>query len=310
MNKAERLNKELIFLNDKHSFQLHDLMKEFEISKRTAQRDLDDLQAMGFPFYSELGRGGGYKIIKQYFHVPVYFNYEEIQAIFFALNALSQLSSTPFETSYKHIREKMLAIIHSQQQKQIEKLLEIVEYWGTPPVAVPNFLSKIMKAILENKGIEIQSRQYGDKHYKLQIATLYYRSGIWMISAYDKLTQSWGDFRCDEIISCEMIDLEEDYKNLTQLKKERTLYFKKHREISFSCLLSSAGKEHFLKNHYPNMSIQVNDGFYRLIGHYHEAELELMTHYLISYGKELIIEFPAELKESYVNQLKVMIEQN
>lgn len=310
MNKAERLNKELIFLNNKHTFQLNDLMTEFKISKRTAQRDLDNLQAMGLPFYSELGRAGGYKIINQYFHVPIYFNYEEIQAIFFALNALTRLSSTPFEASYKQIREKMMTIIHDGQQKQIEKLLEIVEYWGTAPVSAPIFLSKIMKAVIENKGIKIQSMQYGPQNYELQVATLYYRNGIWMISAYDIISQNWGDFRCDEIISCHIFDLGKHYKSLEQLKRERTVYFKKYRKIPFSCSLTSSGKEHFLKNHYPNMSLQNDGDAYHLTGYYSETELALMAHYLISFGKELTIEFPTELKNAYINQLKYMINQN
>lgn len=41
MKKAERLNQELIFLGNKQGFQLKDLMKEFQISKRTALRDVE-----------------------------------------------------------------------------------------------------------------------------------------------------------------------------------------------------------------------------------------------------------------------------
>ena len=47
MKKAERLNQELIFLGNKQGFQLKDLMKEFQISKRTALRDVEELEAMG-----------------------------------------------------------------------------------------------------------------------------------------------------------------------------------------------------------------------------------------------------------------------
>lgn len=43
MKRAERLNQELIFLSSKKSFNLSDLMNEFNISKRTALRDIEDL---------------------------------------------------------------------------------------------------------------------------------------------------------------------------------------------------------------------------------------------------------------------------
>ncbi|MCY7526166.1 HTH domain-containing protein, partial [Bacillus safensis] len=45
MKKSERLNQELIFLSDKHSFQLKDLQSEFGISKRTALRDIEELES-------------------------------------------------------------------------------------------------------------------------------------------------------------------------------------------------------------------------------------------------------------------------
>lgn len=46
MKKSERLNQELIFLRDKYSFQLEELIAEFDISKRTALRDIQELEAI------------------------------------------------------------------------------------------------------------------------------------------------------------------------------------------------------------------------------------------------------------------------
>ncbi len=83
MKKSERLNRELIFLSDKYSFQLKDLESEFGISKRTALRDVEELEAMGLAFYVENGRYGGYRLINQSPLVPIYFNKEEVQAVFF-----------------------------------------------------------------------------------------------------------------------------------------------------------------------------------------------------------------------------------
>ncbi|GLF86206.1 MULTISPECIES: HTH domain-containing protein [Bacillus] len=85
MKKSERLNQELIFLSDKHSFQLKDLQSEFGISKRTALRDIEELESMGLAFYVENGRHGGYRLVNQSPLVPIYFNIEEVQAIFLLL---------------------------------------------------------------------------------------------------------------------------------------------------------------------------------------------------------------------------------
>ena len=73
MKRAERLNQELIFLSSKKSFNLSDLIKEFNISKRTALRDIQDLELMGLPFYVENGRNGGYKLINEKLLIPIHF---------------------------------------------------------------------------------------------------------------------------------------------------------------------------------------------------------------------------------------------
>ena len=99
MKRAERLNQELIFLSSKKSFNLSDLIKEFNISKRTALRDIQDLELMGLPFYVENGRNGGYKLINEKLLIPIYFDLGEITSIFFALKSLEALSTTPFEKS-------------------------------------------------------------------------------------------------------------------------------------------------------------------------------------------------------------------
>lgn len=50
MKKSERLNQELIFLSDKKRFNLQDLMDNFQISKRTALRDIASLEELGLAY--------------------------------------------------------------------------------------------------------------------------------------------------------------------------------------------------------------------------------------------------------------------
>ncbi|EAD4976821.1 HTH domain-containing protein, partial [Listeria monocytogenes] len=58
MNKSERLNDMMLFLNDKNTFQLSDIMTKYDISRSTAIRDIKSLEEIGMPIYSERGRNG------------------------------------------------------------------------------------------------------------------------------------------------------------------------------------------------------------------------------------------------------------
>lgn len=73
MNKSERIQRELFFVNSHKEFNLTDLMREFQISRSTAIRDLAELEQLGVPFYVENGRYGGYKVLPSSLLPPIYF---------------------------------------------------------------------------------------------------------------------------------------------------------------------------------------------------------------------------------------------
>lgn len=58
VQKAQRLVHLMMFVNDKRTFTLRDVMEELGVSRRTALRDLMELSEMGVPFYSEVGAAG------------------------------------------------------------------------------------------------------------------------------------------------------------------------------------------------------------------------------------------------------------
>ncbi|MDT2861877.1 WYL domain-containing protein [Lactococcus lactis] len=306
MKKAERLNQELIFLGNKQGFQLKDLMEEFQISKRTALRDVEELEAMGLPFYTENGRYGGYKLINQGLWTPVYFNDEEIEAIFFALDALKLLSSTPFEKSYRHVRQKLSATLPESQQEYISKMLTVVNFYGIAPVSKVTDLKLLMTAILSEKIVKMTYSQYKIQEIELQIYEIFYRNGLWICSAYDVNHEKWGTYRCDYMFNVEMIDDGRQTKKLSELKKIQDIYEKEYHNIPFRCRLTEFGKELYLKHHYPNMQLEEVAGIPYIIDGYHADELDYMTHYLCSYGNQMVIEEPQELIESYVKQLTEM----
>jgi predicted DNA-binding transcriptional regulator YafY len=81
MNKPERLNDMIMFLKDKSSFQLKDIMERYEISKSTALRDIQSLERMGLPVYSKQGRNGHYGLLKNRLLSPILFIYAYIKSL-------------------------------------------------------------------------------------------------------------------------------------------------------------------------------------------------------------------------------------
>lgn len=311
MKKAERLNQELIFLRDKPHFQLKELMTAFNISKRTALRDVVELEAMGMPIYSETGKYGGYRSLRQSLLTPIYFNLEEIQAIFFALSAQDSLTSSPFDNkNFLQIREKMLASLPQSQQENINEMLEVVKFYGVEPVRATENLRLIMHSILEEKVLQLNYHQYGEEHLKLQFLELFYRDGIWFSSAYEVEQKCWGTYRCDEMSEIELADDGEQSYHLWELQSFQEDYEKHFHDIAFRCLLTPFGREIFLRHHYPNMRLTKEGERSYLVGAYNIKELDYMLHYLSGYGKHLIVIEPEELRLAYLEHLAEMLANN
>lgn len=307
MKKAERLNEELIYLSDKFSFQLKDIESEFKISKRTAIRDVEELEKMGLPIYSKNGRHGGYQIINQKLKLPILFNQQEIKAIFFAIDALKSLSNTPFDKSYKRINEKLLSTLPNSSRSEILNIVEKVFYHNIPPVSDIDNLPLILEAIINSLQLKLLYTQYEVENIQLQIYELFYRSGIWFCSAYDIENKKWGTYRCDymeciEVVNNSKISFSED-----EMKCFKNDYEKSYHNIDFRCRVTEFGRELFKKKNYPNMSL-INEGNENyIVGGYNEEELPYMLQYLISLGKHVQIESPVELKDSYLKELKKII---
>lgn len=235
MKKSERLNQELIFLSDKYSFQLKDLETEFGISKRTALRDMEELESMGLAFYVEPGRHGGYRLVNQSPLVPIYFNIDEVQAIFFALKALDLLSATPFKKSYSQIGQKLFATMSDERKQMITETLEVIHYYNVAPVSEQNHLELILQAMMEDQIVKMTYTQYEHKRIRLQFLELFYRNGIWFTKAYDVQNKKWGIYRCDFMKDLIIEEEGRDTYTKEELKAMQVEYEKTYHDISFKC---------------------------------------------------------------------------
>jgi len=64
LTKTQRINEVMIRIYEKQKFTVDELAEEFHVSYRTMLRYLQELSGMGVPLYSEVGKHGGYSILK------------------------------------------------------------------------------------------------------------------------------------------------------------------------------------------------------------------------------------------------------
>ena len=83
MGKSRRLIELMMAVNRKRKFTVKELAEEFGLSTRTMLRDLQELSGMGVPLYSQVGAGGGYRVLAERSLPPISITENEAFSIFF-----------------------------------------------------------------------------------------------------------------------------------------------------------------------------------------------------------------------------------
>ncbi|MCW3794417.1 YafY family transcriptional regulator [Paenibacillus sp. LS1] len=331
MKKSERMNQMLRFINQKQQFTLQDLMQEFQISKRTALRDIASLEELGAPIYAEYGRYGGYRLLQQMQLPPISFNTGELHALYFAMQALRSFTSLPFQVSFRTIHEKFMSALSDKQRQDIENIQHRVSFRHTEQIRDSAYLEFLLMAAVQNIVIQItypgqrrspdqrssaanhpdteqsdsSSRPPNSNIRTIQPITIYARKGYWYCQAYDLKKQAYRVFRCDRITSAELSDIE-PLAPVIELHVQDThsLWEPSQDAIPFQCRIDEAGVELFQQEHFPSMQIiHANEsgnepGQMLLVGSYEPHELDFIVRYLASYGKSMKIMEPIILQKA------------
>ncbi|MGO4376250.1 helix-turn-helix transcriptional regulator, partial [Paenibacillus sp. MCAF20] len=132
MKKTERVNLIMRYINNRAHFTIAEIQREFKISRATAIRDINEIQAMGFPLTTELGRGGGYNVLQNQYLPAARFTPDELKAIFISFMA-SKNSQLPYLQNRRSISEKLIGIASQTQQDELIELNNILLFENTNP---------------------------------------------------------------------------------------------------------------------------------------------------------------------------------
>ena len=100
----QRHFKVLIYLLRHKDTTYSDLAREFDVSKKTIERDIDCLSSLGVPVYCTQGVGGGVHLDKSYQFGNSFFSEDEIHAMILALSLVDSISTEPIR---KTLLEKL-----------------------------------------------------------------------------------------------------------------------------------------------------------------------------------------------------------
>ncbi|MBP3971533.1 HTH domain-containing protein [Bacillus sp. WL1] len=315
MKKVERINTIMRYINNRSHFTISEIIREFNISRSTAIRDIREIEAMGMPLVAEVGRTGGYFVMHNSILPVVRFTDNEVKALFIAFMA-TRNQQLPYLKSRQSLAEKLLGLISETQQDDIVLLNQLLLFEGTNPhnpdllelSDLPHpMLEKLIQILLLDSHLLISIKEEKEiKSYSIYLLHLYQEKSQWIIEGFDLKEEKKRMFPVDHLIHIE------PYTTKKKLNKKKILekLSKKDEAINLVLELGPKAIAQFKKYHPFKISISYTNPYQStailktFINVNNSDEVTELTNWLLFLGNDITIrEMPEELLENLQKQL-------
>ncbi|VEF46089.1 DeoR family transcriptional regulator [Bacillus freudenreichii] len=309
MKKVERINTIMRYINNRAHFTISEIMREFNISRSTTIRDIREIEAMGMPLVSEVGRDGGYFVMNNSVLPTVRFTDNEIKALFIAFMATKN-KQLPYLKSRQSLAEKLLGLISENQQDDLVLLNQILLFEGTNPnnpdlldlSDLPHpMLEKLIQILLLDSYLLITIKEEKViKSFPIYLLHLYHEKGLWLIDGFDLKNEKRKVFLVDNLTDVKPYPAKKRASRKEMLEK----LSKQEEAINLVLELGPKAIAQFKKYHPLKVSISYTNPYQTtailktFINVNNSEELTEITNWLLFLGGDIKVrEVPKEVLE-------------
>ncbi|MES5939617.1 MULTISPECIES: HTH domain-containing protein [unclassified Bacillus cereus group] len=315
MKKVERINTIMRYINNRSHFTITEIIREFNISRSTAIRDIREIEAMGMPLVAEVGRTGGYFVMHNSILSVVRFTDNEVKALFIAFMA-TRNQQLPYLKSRQSLAEKLLGLISETQQDDLVLLNQLLLFEGTNPhnpdllelSDLPHpMLEKLIQILLLDRHILITVKEEEEiKSYPIYLLHLYQEKSHWIIEGFDLNEEKKMIFPVDDLINIE------PYMTKKRLNKKKILEKLSRKDEIINLVLELGPKAiaQFKKYHPFKVSISYTNPYQStailktFIDVNNSDEVTEVTNWVLFLGKDITIrEIPEEILKGLQERL-------
>ncbi len=318
MKKVERINIIMRYINNRSHFTISEIMREFDISRSTAIRDIAEIEAMGVPLVAEVGKDGGYFVMHNSVLPEVRFTDSEVKALFIAFMA-TRNRQLPYLKSRHSLAEKLLGLISENQQDDLVLLNQILLFEGTNPnnpdlldlADLPHpMLEQLIHILLIDSSLLITIQEEKEvKIHPIYLLHLYNEKGLWLVEGYHLEDEKRQLIPVDQIIDVKPYPMT---KKLTR-KKIIDKLSKIEEEINLVIELGPRAVAQYKKYHPFGCSVSYTNPYQSTailrmaISRDKQEEWKELTNWLLFLGEDIKVrEIPEQLlidMEQRINKL-------
>lgn len=309
MAKNDNMLAILWMLNSGAKITAKQIAEKLEINIRTVYRYIDSLCASGVPIISDAGQNGGYSLLRNFIHAPLFFDIEEQKALLHAA-VFANEAGYPFSESLNNATQKLKMYSNREQESILNRHLagfEVLNRDIAPSVKLT--LEELERSVANEYSVEIAYRTSHDEQPRPRVIDPYgmlYWNNKWYTVGFCHLRNEIRSFRAERIFRIQR----------TQMMFKRPEAFSARKFFIQNLLPDSESKDelatviicgrsealddlcihwflgHHLKERTSNQAVFLLD---------ERALHAYVPHFLLSYGKAIQVIEPQSLKKKLVS---------
>ena len=285
--KMDRLIVILSILLQREKVTAPELARQFEVSRRTIQRDIESLSRAGIPISTVQGPGGGISIMEGYRVDRTVLTAPEMQAILAGLRSLDSVSGT---RRYVQLMEKLSAGTGGLVPGDAPMLIDLSSWYKT---SLPPKIECIQEAIEQHRIIRFTYfSPKGESVRTIEPYYLVFHWSTWYVWGWCRMREGFRMFKLNRMTDLTTGEpFEPRYAPLPDLEPERIFPIKYQVTVLFepSCrwrLVEEYGADRFAEE---------PDGRLRFTGGFPDADSVLS--WVLTFGEKAELLGPEELRE-------------
>lgn len=233
--KIDRLMGILSVLMQKDSVTAPYLAEKFEVSRRTINRDIEDLCKAGIPIVTVRGKNGGISVMDGYKIDKTIFTSSEMRYIIAGLKGLDSVSKT---NKYKQLMDKLT--VEKSSVINNEHILIDLSSWHKSSLAPK--IELIQRAIDKNRKIKFTYYSpNGETTRTIEPYTLVFVWSSWYVWGYCLKRRAYRMFKLNRLIDLQLTDESFEIRE-NALSYNFTEFNQQEGEIKASILFSDSVK--------------------------------------------------------------------
>ena len=286
--KIDRLIGILSILLQKDNTTAPELAEKFEVSRRTINRDIEDLCKAGIPIQTTQGVGGGIRIMDGFSMDRTLLTSKDMKMIMAGLRSLDSVSGSHY---YGQLMEKIKPG-SSEFITGSDAILIDLSSWNKDVIAPK--VSLIQDAIEDRRMISFTYyAPSGDSKREIEPYYLIFKWSSWYVYGFCSLRQ---DFRMFKLNRMDKITLGQSGFQMREVPVpdlSRTRLYPKNIEIT--ALVESDMKWRLVEEFGPHCYKELSDGKLLFNGFY--SDMESMISWILTFGDKIEILEPAKVRE-------------